>query len=121
MRPLKTPVAIGKKTTLSGNFMPWTLQQGRSFLHCACVQDKTSVKINTCLSSTEDSILIINNVCILHLVCNDQMEGHLEQGATNSGATVLCRSVFEEGGTFNSTKGKVTVRVGDGGEQGEGV
>lgn len=40
-----------------------------------------------------------------------------------SGATVLCRSVFEEGGTFNSTKGRATVRVGDGGGggQGEGV
>lgn len=41
--------------------------------------------------------------------------GTFGEGATKSGATVLCCSVFEEGGTFNSTKGRVTVRVGDGG------
>lgn len=94
---------------------------GRS-LHCARVRDKTSVKINTCLSSAKDSILIINNVCLLHLVCSDQKGRTFGKGATKSGATVLCRSVFfEEGGTFNSTKGKVTVQVGGGCEQGEGV
>lgn len=41
-------------------------------------------------------------------------EGHLENHEIQV-QQCFCRSVFEEGGTFNSTKGRATVRVGHGG------
>lgn len=48
-------------------------------------------------------------------------EGHLEKGPQNQVQQCFVVVFLKEGGTFNSTKGRVTVRVGDGGEQGEGV
>lgn len=67
----------------------------------------------------------LNNVCMLHVVCDNQ-KGRGHRDRVQQCFVIVVFS--EEGGTFNSTKGRVTVRVGGvgggrggRGEQGDGV
>lgn len=96
-----------------------------------CVQDKTSIKINTCLLYLQlrKNILTINNVCILHHVCNEKNKGtevQVEGGGVekSSGRVCACVSVcvcvhFRRAGHSTAPKGESQYRgkqrwVGDG-------